>query len=149
MPGKRQQLETEVDVEAEAGPASKRVKHSHERLGLASLDGLSLDSSPLQDKQKIKTEHVVARDYSPSIRIIEPTDEDGEFPRREMVIDLTRDTPSPESASPQRDVSPVDAYDACFGMVSLAGIFFLYTQWSSHFSALCKGYLRPRCQRTS
>ncbi|RWA06867.1 hypothetical protein EKO27_g8230 [Xylaria grammica] len=117
MPRKRQQLETEVDAEAEAGSASKRVKHSHERLGLASLDGLSLDSSPLQDKQKIKTEHVVARDHPPSIRIIEPTDEDGEFPRRGMVIDLTRDTPSPESASPQRDVSPVEAYDACFGML--------------------------------
>ncbi|KAI1357506.1 SNF2 family N-terminal domain-containing protein [Xylaria arbuscula] len=117
MPGKRQKLQTEADAEAEAGSASKRVKHSHERLGLASLDGLSLDPSPLQDKQKIKTEHVVARDHPPSIRIIEPIDEDGEFPRRRTVIDLTRDTPSPESASPERDVSPVEAYDACFGML--------------------------------
>lgn len=116
MPTKRQQSV------GEAGPASKRGKHAYSHPGEASSDGLSFDSSSPhetcdQDKQITGTGRVDMQGHPPSIRIIQPINEAEEPLWREPAIDLTGDSPSSKSAATSRAPTPVEAYDACFGMV--------------------------------
>ncbi len=58
-----------------------------------------------------------ASSHPPVIRIIEPTNENSGLPHQAPIIDLTGDTASIGSAASSRAVTPVEAYDACFGLV--------------------------------